>query len=149
MSSSFRIEETKGYIAPQEKNSFFLTKSSYKAITRKWYGVVLFFGSKIVLAVIGLTFIQFLTPISLIASIFALLAFSALIDRETLKFVRRKHSPGEIEYGPKITAGWYPDPWAFGKVNLERYWNGKEWGTESRVQVQENFSSPIGIDSKR
>jgi hypothetical protein len=136
MSSSFQLEKIPEYIPPIQKPTIFLTWSNYKEILKSPRGFFFFYTPK--LASLGALWIA--SPylnLTIVSAIFCpIILIFMLLDKEIFKLLRITSAPINVAESFIIEAGWYLDPWSFGKVNQERYWDGEKWGTETRLGLK-------------
>jgi hypothetical protein len=148
LSTAFKIENTPGYIAPHDKKNLFLSKASYKEIFQNKRAGSLFIAFKLALVAIFAFGFLFFHLLGMIILFFSLAAISIVLDKELLRLARVEISPGRLEFGGDFAEGWYPDPWAFGKPNLVRYWDGAEWSVDNKVAQKKSLPDrniPVNI----
>lgn len=129
-----RFERSIGYLPPQEKMSLFLSIRNYRRIFNSPPHFLLFMASKASLVLIAIGIMPLL-PIFMAMSLVALLILiAALTDKELVRNINKgDQPPPEVHPLTQRDAGWYDDPWAFGKVGSQRYWDGMSWSTEVRI----------------
>lgn len=129
-----RFERSIGYLPPQERMSLFLSPRNYRKIFQSKNHFWVFVISKIALLIIAIGILPFV-PIFIGMSLIALLILiAALLDKELVRNINKNdHPPPEVQPLTQQKPGWYDDPWAFGKVGSQRYWDGINWSTEVRI----------------
>lgn len=133
---SLHLEGIKVYRAPGVKAKLFMPLNGYKEIFRSRDSWRLFLLPKLGLAAIIVTAYECFDFIGLLISFPIALIFTLMMDGEIYKLNRSVSSPVPEDSDIRVEAGWYPDPWGFEVSNLERFWTGMEWSTDTRSVVK-------------
>ena len=143
MSIKLFYEEVYGYASiPSTKRNLILSRTDWRALASSRLAFSLFFVYKLALSLILLAAIIFISNIwfTLLLALVSLI-FVVLIDKEIVNYALKLklYKSNDHRVSKLIsdeTNGWYDDPFAYGKVGHERYWENGVWTNKTRVDFK-------------